>query len=729
MSEMHQYTVKPHRGKPTVHDNGQPRSVVLYSPGCAFGNTAREDVDRFCGAGVTDFFLWVGRHETEVDTFTTPFWHSVNIFDHPHYVSPERFVSLPERIDYITARCPDARFFIRFYSQPPISWKKAHPEELVVSEDGTQLNEVSLASEKFAVEQKRFFLHLMGWLESQPWSWRIMGYLTLHDYEGTTLNALLGGLYDFSEPMRKAFRALGLDAKEVPQNRFLAEASEGRGSHWPEPGTTETERAYFDLVRSLFLARCRSFFQAAQQALNSREVLLGMDALKQGMQGWHCESYFRGQPPRAHHSNVLLASGSTGAAEFLDLPGFNVLQTPYDYTFRQMGGCPEPEGIADSITLREKLFLAEDDCRTYLCSENEAHGYYRTPREVEVGMWRNAAAAIARGYHGYWMDVTSFPSPRGGYFRDDAIMKVIESIVPVFHAATDWERVEQPGIAVIVDDTSGSWENFSADFQSLAVMWQRLTGLSQCGVPFRTYLFEDLLEENFPDHKLFLFPNLFCLNKERHQILKDKVCHSGRVVIWGPGTGITDGKTLGSDWASEVTRMSLDLLPDESYSRRVVLTGFDHPITENLHGSMSYGDSAPYGPALLPRWEDGISVQGTVLAQRGVNRPGLAIKEIGAGEGAWTSIFSAAAPLPADLIREAARYAGAHVYSEENDVILASKYFLAVHSTRRGCRTIALPQVSRVTDPVTGSVISERTESLEIEVDPPQTRLFRLEPV
>jgi hypothetical protein len=127
----------------------------------------------------------------------------------------------------------------------------------------------------------------------------------------------------------------------------------------------------------------------------------------------------------------------------------------------------------DSSVLRGQLFLVEDDCRSFTCSEGEGFGYFRDPAEAAAGLWRNAAAAIARGYQSYWMDVTGFPSPRGGYFRDPAIMEVVRAVGATVRRSLEWEHAEVPGIAMVIDDRAALQEDVSADFQNLAVIWQR----------------------------------------------------------------------------------------------------------------------------------------------------------------------------------------------------------------------------------------------------------------
>lgn len=716
----HSYTVGRYKGRPVLFENGQPRPFVAYSPGDAFGNLSREDVDRFLAAGVTDFLLWIGRDEEEKNIFTTPWWHGENDLGEPKYVSPERFISLPEKIDYIVQRCPEARFVLRWYAHPPKRWKAAHPEEMAVDENGNALDEVSLASTRFEADYRRALEHTLRWFERQPWAWRVIGYVTLHDYEGTTLNSLMGMIYDTSAPMQKAFREFAPQHGAFPANRFAKERERGGYMHWPDPATTQAERDYLALVRKLFLGRCRLFLETVQKVVAPRQVLIGMDALKQGMQGWICPPFFEGKAPRSHQSHTLAASGSWGADEFFQIPGFNLLNTPYDYIYRHMGAAYEPEGIVDSWVLRGKFFLGENDYRTFACSENGSYGFARDRVEAGAGLWRTFAETTARGSHAYWMDVTSFPTPKGGYFRDPAIMETIRKIVPVARQSLEWEHADVPGIAMIVDDRSALHEDLSSDFQNLAVMWQRLTGLAHAGVPFRTYLWEDLLADNFPDHRLFVFPNLFLMNEERLRVLQTRVCRDGRVVLWGPGTAITDGKALGAEWATKVTGMPMGLL-NECYARRVALTRYDHPITSRLRDPVSYGDSTPYGPILLPECDENVSEQGIVLTSRGVNRPGLAIREMGN----WTSVFTAAVPVPAPLLREMARHGGAHVYSETNDVIMASRSFLGVHAVRRGKCAVRLPSRTPVWDAATGERISPSTDQIEFDVSRPVTRIFR----
>ncbi len=148
------------------------------------------------------------------------------------------------------------------------------------------------------------------------------------------------------------------------------------------------------------------------------------------------------------------------------------------------------------------------------------------------------------------------------------------------------------------------------------------------------------------------------------------------------------------------------------------------------------GSPLSYGPVLLP-------TDGDILADswtKGGHRyNGMAVKEYGKGaaksaagvssrgDGDYAAMFVTAVPLPANLWRNIARYAGAHVYSETNDVLLADRSVVALHSVYSGKKTISLPGSYRVYDVITGKLFSRKTDRITFDLDAPETRIFRME--
>ncbi|NDC64619.1 MAG: hypothetical protein EBZ59_11685, partial [Planctomycetia bacterium] len=249
--------------------------------------------------------------------------------------------------------------------------------------------------------------------------------------------------------------------------------------------------------------------------------------------------------------------------------------------------------------------------------------------------------------------------------------------------------------------------------------------LARCGVPVRTYLLDDLALPNFPPHRVYYFPNLFKIDAARRKLLEEKVLKNGHVVVWGPGTGISDGTTIGADAATAVTGFTFDLLPVNDH-RRTLLADSSHRLTWGSSPATVLGGPLAYGPVLLPK--DG-HVLGHAWTKLGRDLSGLAVKERTAADGTkWTSVFTSTPGLPAGFWRNAARLAGAHVWCESDDVVLADSGLVAIHSATGGDRQLRLPRECDVVDVINGQPFATRCREIKIRLQAPDTRVFRLLP-
>jgi hypothetical protein len=153
-----------------------------------------------------------------------------------------------------------------------------------------------------------------------------------------------------------------------------------------------------------------------------------------------------------------------------------------------------------------------------------------------------------------------------------------------------------------------------------------------------------------------------------------------------------------------------------------------------------YGDSYKYGPILTPDPArlpgSGTVTLGEAITTWNVSAPGLVLKEFGRGgagngrpglrgDGDYAVVFSAAIPLPAPLLRSLAHYGGCNVWVNSDAVVMASDSVVAVHSTEPGPVTLNFPRrMKKVTDAVTGNVVAVGVTSLQLDITPPETRVF-----
>ena len=150
--------------------------------------------------------------------------------------------------------------------------------------------------------------------------------------------------------------------------------------------------------------------------------------------------------------------------------------------------------------------------------------------------------------------------------------------------------------------------------------------------------------------------------------------------------------------------MEFELLRKQT-PRRAILHG-THAITRNLPACSTFGDSYAYGPVLAPSRAAVNAGQFTTLGAATtfwyINKPGVILQEYGRGaagnglpgaRGAddYAALWSIAMPLPANLLRECARYAGGHIWCEDEAVVLASDTIAALHSVKAGPHTLHFP--------------------------------------
>ncbi len=651
---------------------------------------------------------------------------------------------------------PGAYIIIRLFIFPPEEWRGAHQQEYFITEDATVENVPSLASDLYWETSAKFCAALIRHVEAQPWANRVIGYANYWINEGTHEPVMHGWVYDHNpvmvEKWREFLRArygtveklraaygdstLTFNRMKIPSDPMRGAVSEVMATqYWQNRRDNQYLRDYLILQQELFHLRVRQICGTMENAAD-RKVLMLQDILKQTMQGWNLPGFFAQDSGRAYswspaYPELMAGSGHMEVYRlFDDAPGISGLITPHDYQTRGLGGVYEPEGIVDSALLRGKYFFSEMDTRTYLGSHEKDIAIARDDREFATIMWRNIAASITRGFNSYWMDMTA----GNDWFAGAGIHASIGRQVEVMKESLAWSHETMPGIAMILDDTAVLETNGTGNYLNEAVMWEQKMGMARCGVPHNIYLFEDLSLDNFPKHRVFYFPNLFRVDEKRMQVLRDKVFRDGNVVIWGPGSGISDGEKIGTESASRLTGFSFDIIRANT-PRRILISDFEHPIAKGLSAATVIGGPLAYGPVLVPT--DGRQL-GIAWVKGGFNYAGMALKEFAKGAagngtagsrgpGDYAAVFMTAVNLPAPLWRNLARYAGAHVYCESDDVLMADNTVVALHSIQTGEKRIALPGKYRVRDLVTNKVVARKTDEIIFDLKAPETRVFLLE--
>jgi len=722
-----------------VFVNGNPVILAAYSPA---GHWRQElfhrQLSHFAGRDLNCFFISIGQADLpgNRDFSLTPLWNGNEVT-----ATPTAAFKLPpdEQAAAILRVRPEAFVIVRFGLHEPANWRDGHPEELFVDEDGRTLPVPSLASRAYWDAAARYAAAAIEYSEDRPWAGRIVGYADFMRMEGTHEPLISRSLFDHGPAMTARWRtwlraryrtverlreahgdpALSFETAAVPRDRLRGPAPDVAAiPYWQTGPANAPLRDYLLLQRDLYHEGFRRVAAASAAALEKlgRSRFLVYDSHKSVMMGWDNAGFFDQTVAWRHaYPELMAGSGNLGIAKLLAGPGIDGLITPHDYQARGSGGVFEPEGIADSAVLRGKYMLCEMDTRTWAGTDPIAPA--RDAAEFAAVTWRNLATALSRGFTPYWMDVYQ------DWFAAPELQPIIDRQAAVLEEAVAWPHETVPGIAMILDDEAVLETNGDGRFLNEAVLWEWKTGLARCGVPVRIHLLDDLALPEFPPHRVYYFPNLFRIDPARRKLLDEKVLRNGHVVVWGPGTGISDGTTIGPDAATAVTGFSFDVLGVNDH-RRTLLADIAHPLTRGLSPATVLGGPLAYGPVLLP--SDG-HLLGHAWTRLGRNLAGLAVKERVADDGsAWTSVFSSTPGLPAGFWRNAARHAGAHVWCESDDIVVADAGLVAIHAAAAGRRTLLLPAPCDVIDVISGRPLAAGVRTIEVDLAAPETRVFRL---
>ncbi|MHB9131641.1 MAG: hypothetical protein ACYDBB_11205 [Armatimonadota bacterium] len=719
-----------HQGRPTLFWDGEPYFYTAYwirhvvDKDERGGNKIvvdREDYVR----RLTDLcrpFAQRGIHGYELPVNIG--WNGPEEWDFRHpktYGEP-----VDDQFCAAVAADPLARCVVNFCIHAPESWCLAYPDELEMDADGNR-HEVSIGSDRYLDELLAHLPDFIRYVENGPYAEHVLSYFFSYGYEGFTLTSLRNGVSDFSPAMQQTFR------------RWLAEKYENDvgalRAAWRDPEVTfdtaavptHEEQLYSDNgwfrdptgpQKVLDYIRCRvdryvdihyRIARAIKEACNYRVPLYCFGAYLQ-VTGWPgALSNPEGMAEREYSPHAL--SVQTGWRRIIECPDIDGWESPYDYFYRQMGGVCINQSIDESMRLRGKMFQVNEDTRGYLAWEaKDVYGTVETKEET-TAVYRRNFGAIASHWGGCnWMEQIR------NWLQDDFILDQIGEFSRLLQCSLEWPETPVDPIGVFIDEESIRYEKPFIDLDWELICKQRFLGLSHCGVPYRVHLLDDLALDNMPEYKCYLFLNTFYMTAEREALLQQQVQRDGKTAIWMVAPGFcheTEGLSLAS--MERLTGIHY-AKHDAAWDSWTTLTNYTHPITRVLPEDLIYGASARTGPIIYVD-DPSATILGKRLLYEGRHEPTLAVKEFGS----YRSIFSGAPQLPGSLLRQIARYAGCHVYTERNDVVMAGRGLITYHTVAPGPRIVTLPAPATVYDLFTGEMLGENTDTVNLQFDQPGT--------
>ena len=653
---------------------------------------------------------------------------------------------------------PEVYVMVGFDLRAHIDWIRSNHDALMLNRDGkividsySKFGLPSMGSEKYYAEAEAFLDYALDFFSKQPYAGRLIGY---HPWACTRLDAFQGGIEDnnmvgdrgriligdyhpdavakFREFLRKKYgndvRRLRDAWKRGPELTFenaMIDKMNLAAEDVPSGVFRDPVRSRPEIDYAEFFPTMIGNFHKRLAAHIKRKT--GGRALVMLHYGALLSDLRITQP-----SGRRFQSNNFDIADMLEDDNIDMYVQAMPYETRNAGQIPFLFQPVASIALHNRLYLADYDIRTYTAG-GLLYGKHRSARESEVIVQRDLASLLVRNA-GAWISDMSQENYRGwsesgrAWFTGKPVVKAMRDTLNVFQSKQSEPFHSAAEIAVVVSSTTPKYEdilNAATIYRNLIVKMLQ-EELPLVAAPHDVILQSDLAKTD-RKYKLYLFLNAYHLSPEERGAI-EALKSDGRTLcfFYAPGYVTEEGFSVKS--SSDLLGFPLEVRGKPE--RMVMRLKTDSPLSAGQGGRIL--EAKGYGPSvaglhpeiLTPTFQ----IAGGDVAVCGEwpdGTPALAAGDFGTHK----IIYSAVPFFNRELLCSAARYAGVHLYCEEPVLMTMNRNIMILHNgyeKKRRLRII-LPSAANVLDAFTGERVAEKTNSFEILLKKPDTRILRLE--
>ena len=424
------------------------------------------------------------------------------------------------------------------------------------------------------------------------------------------------------------------------------------------------------------------------------------------------------------------SSTTTGTRKILDSGVVDFLAAPGVYNNRWPGGYVAQREVQDSFTLRNKLFLSEEDSRTHLdCDYYRDSNYLYTIDDSLNSLKRDFARNLCENTYAWWFD----QHQNGGRYKHEDIYKMMAVQQNVAEQAAKYGTPKSNEIAIIYDEESIHLVSKGTNCTMLD--YYRTSDLARIGAPVDYYYHDDLCNENMPDYKMYLMLNTFCLTDAEREAIRKKAAKNHAVVVWMYAPGFVNfDRNIPMDTAniSELTGMKVSRI-DDIHSVKFRITDPKHPALRHAVADRFYGwidrdvsstiwvgsvlDVPFLNPCFTVEEREDVTVLGRYCVD---NKPALAMKDTGD----FISVYCTTQILRAELLMSLAEYAGCHIYGYDDNCIYANENFVNIHAAYTGKHILHFKNACNPYEIYEGKFYGKNVKTLELDLYRGQTLTF-----
>ncbi len=709
--------VQLREGVPELTINGEPVPPLIYF----FPTPFKEHIAGFYRSGIRIYSFGGNGHNYNMG------WIGPGRFDYSLF---------DQAMATILDAAPECYVFPRLGVSAPRWWLQIHPEEGIVSEhEPKERPRTSMASALWRQESGEALARFIGHVRSQPYAGHVIGYQLVGGLnEWFYVGSGDRGFPDFSPAATTAFRAWLAQryANDAGRLREAWKSGSVTFANAEAPPADLRLTADVGLLRDPARSRCVSDYYQFLSEANAGALIELCRVARKACAGESILGAFYGYLLNATggYSGGYSAQhwGHQALSKVLSAPELDFLCAPYHYTYRGLGGAPTSQGLPECVKLHGKLWITECDNPPF----TGRAGVWRmgaadyTPAQSFAILKRDFAYSFLRRTGMWWMDLYD----RGGWYDHPDIHRFLRRCRVLADKSRALGARYRGEVAVVLDEETPYYVKPGMELLYPLVFLQDKLGLPRLGAPVDYYLHNDLVRANMPDYKLYIFLNTLYLTAEERAAIKDHVRRDNKVAVWMYAPGLISDDGLAAEHMRDLTGLELSYRkvgsPNHSMCHHLYLTDFQHPITRGLAEGTFFGSDSKIDPVVYCT-DPQARTLGRILPSHGMpdaigEFPGFAVRQFPE----WTSVFLGVPNAPSCLLRNLARFAGCHIYNDQDAVIDANSHFLAIHTASGGMKTIRLPHRTDVYDAFSERMIARNTAEFTDELPPYGGRLYLL---
>ncbi|MDX9972484.1 MAG: hypothetical protein RBU21_05765 [FCB group bacterium] len=671
---------RDYNGRPTFFVNDKP----LTWSGYASYDYQPGNVNEF-GASGADMFVVATNAGQHIHQIAAPTWKGGDVYD---------FGELDERIAMGLQANPEAFITLRVSLALPTPWVRQHDDSRVrVRSDAGDLPweetgcpAVSLASEKWRIQQAECLRRLLQHCKQQPYAKRVIavilgGEVTEEWFAWASNDGQYG---DYSATNTEAFAAWCKN-KGLPFTAVPLPADRNRAGYdtYPADEAGKSSAAYAQFCSDMSQETIAYFAKVVKDETD-RQCLVGV------FYGYVVQ--LAGEP-RQHLSGhyalrALLDDENIDHVLGIPLHNFRRLNDGYDlYT-----------SATESIFAHGKSYVNENDLFSWLHNSIWYTEYDPAdPRKGAIRMHQRVAANdMVHGVSRQWFSLLA------SWHHDAGLQEEFAREIALNRSVSEYDRTSMDEVAFVIDDATFASMPPASPLPR-ATNADLLYALGRTGAPVGVWLLSDL--DRLPERiRVVVVASATAARTEDIAKLREVIKRGGKtVVVIGPA-GLVDPATM--EWNFDATRE---------------LTGL--PVTIE--------DAAAPGAATLVA--DGKEVSSiAALRPRAYSdesgwlqyRDGKAAGGERALDNGGRLIWSGVPPLDSALLRMWLEAAGVHCYAPVGFTVHASAELIAVTAPVAGEAVLHWPGALPVTDLFDGWAGSGKRMTCPFEAG--QTRLFAI---